>query len=87
VKQFIDRWLRKFLFPKRVGRYADEPDYALKHKVDSEKSSLERANAELELEYRAWVRDFWTRTIVSWLALLISIIALLVAIWSFVKSR
>jgi hypothetical protein len=85
-KQLINRCLRKLVFPARDTRYESEPDSVLKHILDSQIPSRDRATAELELDTRAWLRDFWTRSIVAWLALLISAIALAVAICSFQVS-
>jgi hypothetical protein len=74
--------LRKIVFPSRDTRYASELDSTLKHMLTLI-PSRERADAELELETRAWLRDFWSRSIVAWLALLISIVSIAIAICSF----
>jgi hypothetical protein len=74
------------LFSQRDPRYARELDSVLKNIVDSQIPTRDRADAELELETRAWLRDFWSRSIVAWLALLISIVSIAVAICSFSLS-
>ena len=62
-REKIELWLRKTLFSKRNPRYTDEPDSTLKHMVDSLIPSREKADAELELDTRNWLRDFWSRSI------------------------
>jgi predicted negative regulator of RcsB-dependent stress response len=42
---------------------------------------------KLELDTLAWLRDFWTRTIVTWFALAISILALVLSYCSFEASK
>jgi hypothetical protein len=37
-------------------------------------------DAKLELERRQWFRDFWTTGIVAWIALGISIVAIIVSV-------
>jgi hypothetical protein len=79
-REKFELWLRKTLFPKRNPRYMDEPDSTLKHMVDSLIPSREKSDAELELNTRDWLRDFWTRSLVTWLALAISIASIIIAI-------
>jgi hypothetical protein len=74
------------MFPQRdTAEYTSEPDSVLRNIVDSFKATPLRAKAELELETRAWLRDFWSRSIVAWFALILSIISLVIAICSFVR--
>jgi hypothetical protein len=47
----------------------------------------DRSSAELELETRAWLRDFWTRSLVTWLALGISILAFVLSYSSLKTSK
>ena len=80
------RWLRKILFPQRdTAPYENEADSILKEIVDAHTLGRNRTKAELELETRAWFRDFWTRSIVAWLALFISIISVVIAICAFFR--
>jgi len=90
LRDAADPWLRKIMFPSRSTKYASELDSVLKHIVDSTNPSRDRAEAELELDTRAWLRDFWSRSIVAWLALAISIASIAIAIYSLsetVQSR
>jgi len=84
-----DTWLRKIFFPNRATRFASEPDSTLKRIVDSHNASAspDRPDAELELDTRGWLRDFWSRSIVAWLALVISIVSIAIATCSFSVSR
>jgi len=70
----IEHLLRKLLFPRRDHSLRQQGDSTLKEMVVLRKANF--AAAELELETRAWMRDFWTRSLVTWLALGLSIIAL-----------
>lgn len=88
-RENAERWLRKTLFPKRDTRFMNEEDSTLIHIVDSQSPSASPhyAHAKLELETRAWLRDFWTRTLVTWLALGISILALVLSYSSLKTSK
>jgi hypothetical protein len=88
-REQMEGWLRKTLFPKRDTRYMNELDSTLTRIVDSHSpsASSQHADAKLELDARAWLRDFWTRTIVTWFALAISILALSLSYCSFETSK
>jgi hypothetical protein len=60
----------------------------LKHIVNAHNpsASSDHADAELELETRLWLRDLWSQSIVAWLALVISIVSIVIAICSFNAS-
>ncbi len=82
--RFIDFRLRKFFFPTRHTHLANQRDVVLKR--DSSRIDEDGRMAELELETRAWFREFWSRSVVAWLALLISCIALTVSVCTFYRS-
>jgi hypothetical protein len=89
LRDKVEPWLRKIMFPQRNHRLASEPDSGLTSIVnahDPGASRLTLADAELELETRAWLRDFWTRSIVAWLALFISIVSIVIAICAFSRG-
>ena len=67
----------------------NEQDSTLTHIVDSQSPSVspQYVHAKLELDTRAWLRDFWTRTIVTWFALGISILALWLSYCSLQTSK
>jgi hypothetical protein len=71
------------IFPKRTTKYQSELDSVLRHMIDSQIPSRDRAEAELELDTRAWLRDFWSRSLVAWLALIVSLVSIAIAICSF----
>ena len=73
------------MFQHRNARFASTPDSVLNRIVNAHdpSASPDHADAELELETRGWLRDFWSRSIVAWLALFISIASLIIAICSF----
>jgi hypothetical protein len=76
------------MFPNRSTRFASERDSVLKHIVNAHdpSASPDHADAELELDTRDWLRDFWSRSFVAWLALLISIVSIAIAICSFLTK-
>jgi hypothetical protein len=87
-REDTERWLRKVLFPKRDHQYSGKGDTTLKQMVvEYNVANPNRSAAELELETRAWLRDFWTRSVVTWLALAISILALSLSYCSFKTSK
>src|SRR5689334_3969489 len=88
-RENAEHWLRKTLFPKRDTRFINEEDSTLTHIVDSQSPSVspQYAHAKLELEARTWLRDFWTRTLVTWIALGISILALVLSYSSLKTSK
>ncbi len=67
----------------------NELDSTLTRIVDSHSPSVspQHADAKLELDTRAWLRDFWTRSIVTWFALGISILALSLSYCSLETSK
>jgi hypothetical protein len=75
----VDPWLGKMMFPNRSTKYAFEHDSVLKHIVDRQFPARDRADAELELDTRAWLRDFLSQHTVAWLALVISIVSIVIA--------
>jgi hypothetical protein len=85
LRDTVDPWLRKVIFQHRDARFASTSDKVLNRIVNSHDAgaSPDHADAELELETRAWLREFWSRSIVAWLALFISIASLIIAICSF----
>jgi hypothetical protein len=80
-----DPWLRRIMFPYRDTRFAQESDSALHRIVNTHdpSTSPDHADAELELNTRDWLRDFWSRSFVAWIALMISIISVVIATCSF----
>jgi len=87
-RENAEHWLRKTLFPKRVHLYAHTGDTKLKQMIaEYSVTNPDRSSAELELETRAWLRDFWTRSLVTWLALGISILALVLSYSSLKTSK
>ena len=85
--RMIDFRLRKLFFPSRKTHLAGQSDTNLRYTVIGHIPSTERADAELELETRAWFREFWSRSVVAWLALLVSGIALAVSICAFYSAH
>jgi hypothetical protein len=74
------------MFPQRdTAQYESDPDSVLRNIVDSYIATGNRAKAELELETRAWLRDFWSRSIVAWIALVISIVSVVFAVCAFFR--
>jgi hypothetical protein len=84
--QFIDRLLRRIFFSRRSTRYARSTDIELRHMVINRIADRERADAELELDTRQWLRDFWSRSLVAWISLLVSVAAFTLAICSYNMS-
>lgn len=82
ICRFIDIGIRMVFFPKRPADLAHLSDALLKRDVINTTDSKKASAAELELETRAWMRDFWSRSIVAWIALLISCSALTLSIRS-----
>ena len=83
LRDAVDPWLRKIMFPKRNTRFASELDSRLKQIVGMYHPSsalLDGKDAELELETRDWLREFWSRSLVAWLALVISVVSITIAI-------
>ena len=87
LREKVDPHLREIMFPLRETRFASTPDSALNRIVNSHdpSASPHRADAELELETRAWLREFWSRSIVAWIALMISIISVIIAVCAFFR--
>jgi hypothetical protein len=80
-RKAVDPLLRRIMFPERNPRFASESDSALNRMAHEDPSaSPNRADAELELDTRDWLRDFWSRSLVAWLALVISIVSITIAI-------
>jgi hypothetical protein len=76
------------MFPGRDTRFASHetyPDWALNEVTHNQSASYERTHAALELETRAWLRDFWSRSIAAWIALVISIISVVIAVCAFFR--
>jgi hypothetical protein len=88
LRDKVDPWLREVMFQNRDTGFASTPDSVLNHIVNAHdpSASQDRPGAELELETRARLREFWSRSIVAWLALLISAISIAIAICSFMIS-
>jgi hypothetical protein len=86
VRDKIERWLRRTLFPKRDHQYSRKGDTTLRQMVvECKVENPNRSAAELELETRSWLRDFWSRSIVAWIALVISIISVVIAVCAFFR--
>jgi hypothetical protein len=72
LRDAVDPWLRQIMFPNRKPLLR-ERDSTLRNMVDSLIPTPDRADAELELDTRDWLREFWSRSFVAWIALVISI--------------
>ncbi|MDQ8196358.1 hypothetical protein QEH59_18150 [Coraliomargarita sp. SDUM461004] len=85
---FFERMLRSRFYAHRDTRYCSTPDRNLRILVrDQIPTSKDGADAGLELETRQWIRDFYSRTIVAWIALIISVLALGISIVSVFLDR
>ena len=73
------------MFPKRSTQFAETSDHTLRNMVHATIPTPDRAKAELELETRQWLRDFWSRSLVAWIAPIISIISVAVAVCAFFR--
>jgi hypothetical protein len=87
LRNDADPWLRRIMFPYRDTRFAYERDSALHRIVNTHNPSAspDHADAELELDTRDWLRDFWSRSFVAWIALVISIISVVFAMCAFFR--
>ena len=85
LRETVDPWLRRIMFPQRSTKFVKEFDHSLKNMVNSMIAIPDRAVAELELETREWLRDFWSRSIVAWIAIVISIISVVFAVCAFFR--
>jgi hypothetical protein len=83
IRPFVDRLLCRVFFPQRPRSFRDKSDtelFTMTHQFDL--NSPKGAGASLELEVRAWLREFWSRSIVAWIAIVLSAAALIVSIVS-----
>jgi hypothetical protein len=87
LQNAAEPWLRRITFPYRDTRFAYERDNVLHRIVKSHDPSAsgDHADAKLELNTRAWLRDFWSRSLVAWIALMISIIFVVFAVCAFFR--
>ncbi len=77
-----NKLLRRIFFPQRDHRYASETDVVCQRQAQNLVGGNERAAYELELETRQWIRDFKSKSIVSWIALCFSLVALTLSVRS-----
>jgi hypothetical protein len=90
LRDKADPKLREIMFPGRDTRFASHetyPDWALNQIANTHNPSASHnhTHAALELETRAWLRDFWSRSFVAWIALVISIISVVFAVCAFFR--
>ena len=84
---FFDTVVRRIFFPRRDHSLSRQSDHILRRDVHNFENADMKTRPELELETRAWIRDFWSRSFASWVALLISCIALTISICTFYSTH
>ena len=81
--RFVNICIRKLFFPRRSRNLINLDDTSIRKLTAHTGDDNKAAQAWLELETRAWIRDFWSRSFVAWIALLFSAVALTVSICTF----
>ena len=78
----LEKLLRRKFFPLRDHRHAFESDTICQREAKNLVGGNEKSTYELELETREWLREFKSKTVVAWIALIFSAIALTLSLRS-----